>query len=90
MIFPAIHPYTRAVPQPCGDFISPESSTSDGQHNLVVPAPVQATYKVIVPLQKNGFASAHQIVRVLTGIQRESRLSCGVNVAESTSDKFAS
>jgi hypothetical protein len=37
----------RAVPQPCGDFISPESSTPDGQYNLVVPAPVQATFKAV-------------------------------------------
>ena len=37
----------RAVPQPCGNFIEPESSTLDGQYNLVVPAPVQTTFKAV-------------------------------------------
>ena len=54
MIFPTTFILTlffaqiaRSVPRTCGDSISPKFSTSDGQYNLAVPAPVRATFKAV-------------------------------------------
>ena len=37
----------RAVPQPCGDFISSGSSTLNGWYNLVVPAHVENMFEAV-------------------------------------------